>query len=103
MEIMVNEGNKEVTVTLQGDIYVEQGDELFETFNKIAKKNPKEVVIDMSGLKSITSTGIGKIVLLYKELQKKGGKVRIVGVNDTIMQIFKIVKLNKLIKIEVLK
>ena len=51
-------------------------------------------------MKSITSSGIGKIVLLYKELHKKGGKIRIVGANDTIMQIFKIVKLDKLMEIE---
>jgi anti-anti-sigma factor len=58
------------------------------------------VVIDLSDLKSITSSGIGKIVNLYKGLQKNKGKVRIVGVNDTIMQIFKIVKLDKLMEIE---
>jgi anti-sigma B factor antagonist len=100
MDVKVSEGEKSVTVSLKGDIYVEQADELLEIFNSIIEKGPKEVIIDLSGLKSITSSGIGKIVLLYKGLQKKNGKVKIVGVNNTIMQIFKIVKLNKLVEIE---
>lgn len=100
MKISVAEGDEKTTVKLTGDIYTEQGDELLQVFNGIVEKNPKEVVIDLAELKSITSSGIGKIVLLYKELNKKGEKIRIVGANDTIMQIFKIVKLDKLMEIE---
>jgi len=100
MKISLTEGDEKTTIKLMGDIYTEQGDELQQVFNGVVEKNPKEVVIDLAELKSITSSGIGKIVLLYKELNKKGGKIRIVGANDTIMQIFKIVKLDKLMKIE---
>jgi len=100
MKIAVAEGDGKTTVNLTGDIYTEQGDELQQVFDGIIEKNPKEVVINLSELKSITSSGIGKIVYLFKELDKEGGKIRIVGVNDTIMQIFKIVKLDKLMKIE---
>lgn len=100
MEIKVAESGEITNVALKGDIFVEQGDELLEVFNSIIKKNPKEVVIDLKELKSITSSGIGKIVLLYKELHKKGGKVKITGVNETIMQIFRIVKLDRLVEIE---
>jgi len=100
MKISVSEDQERTTVSLQGDIYTEQGDELHHVFNTIVDKDPKEVVIDLTDLKSITSSGIGKIVLLYKNLNKKGGKIRIVGANETIMQIFKIVKLDKLMDIE---
>jgi anti-sigma B factor antagonist len=102
MEIDVSQKGDRTKVTLIGDIYVEQGDELSKVFNTIAEKNPKEVVIDLTGLNSITSSGIGKIVLLYKELNKKSGTVRITGVNKTIMEIFKVVKLDKLVEIETL-
>ena len=99
MDIKVSEENNTTKVKLKGDMYMEQVDELLDVFNSIIEKGPSLVIIDVSELKSITSSGIGKIVLLYKGLQKKGGKVKIVGVNETIMQIFKIVKLDKLIEI----
>ncbi|KPJ86694.1 MAG: hypothetical protein AMS17_11270 [Spirochaetes bacterium DG_61] len=100
MEVKVDSSNGTVTVTLKGDIYVDQADELVNVFNSIVEKGPQEVIIDISGLKSITSSGIGKIVLLYKNLHEKNAQLKIIGVNDTIMQIFKIVKLDKLVEIE---
>jgi anti-sigma B factor antagonist len=100
MEVKVASNEGGITVKLKGDIYVDQADELVDVFNSIVEKEPREVIIDINGLKSITSSGIGKIVLLYKNLQKKDGKLKIIGVNDTIMQIFKIVKLDKLVEIE---
>ena len=100
MDIKVSESEGRINVTLRGDIYVEQSDELLETFNSIIEKDPQEVIINIKDLKSITSSGIGKIVLLYKGLNQKNGKVKITGVNETIMQIFKVVKLDKLIEIE---
>ena len=99
MDIKVTESKNRMNVTLRGDIYVDQTDELLETFNEIIEKNPEEVIIDIKDLKSITSSGIGKIVLLYKGLNQKNGKIKIIGVNETIMQIFKVVKLDKLVEI----
>lgn len=100
MDIKVSENEDRIVVTLRGDIYVEQTDELLETFNSIIEKSPQEVIINIKDLKSITSSGIGKIVLLYKGLNRKNGKIRIIGANETIMQIFKVVKLDKLVEIE---
>lgn len=100
MDIKVAESEGRIVVTLRGDIYVEQTEELLETVNSIIEKSPKEVIINIKDLKSITSSGIGKIVLLYKGLNQKNGKIKIIGVNETIMQIFRVVKLDKLVEIE---
>ncbi len=100
MEIVLSENGETMTVQLKGDIYMEHGDELHKAFNSILGKKPAEVVIDLQGLKSITSSGIGKIVLLYKGLQKQNGSLSIRGVNHTIMEVFRIVKLDKLVAIE---
>ena len=100
MKIKVEGENGKIIVRLIGDVFVEQGDELMSAFNSILQKEPNSIIIDMSELKSISSSGIGKIVMLYKQMNKKGGKIKIVGVNDTILQIFKIVKLDNLMEIE---
>ena len=99
MDITVSGPDDSLVVSVKGDIYIDQADELLQTFNDIIEKGPKEVLLDIDGLKSITSSGIGKIVLLYKELQKKNGTLKIQGANKTIMEIFKIVKLDKLVEI----
>jgi len=99
MDITVSGPADSLVVSIKGDIYIDQADELLQTFKEIIEKGPKEVLLDIDGLKSITSSGIGKIVLLYKELQKKNGTLKIQGANKTIMEIFKIVKLDKLVEI----
>ena len=99
MDIKVAESGERINVTLRGDIYVDQTEELLEKFNAIIEKSPSEVIIDIKDLKSITSSGIGKIVLLYKGLNQKNGKIKIIGVNETIMKIFRVVKLDKLVEI----
>ncbi|MFW6137839.1 MAG: STAS domain-containing protein [Spirochaetota bacterium] len=100
MDIKLTSSNGKIVVKLGGHIYVDQSEELLNIFNEVIEKAPQEVVLDMQELKSITSSGIGKIVYLYRELNKKNGKVKIIGVNDTIMHIFKVVKLDKLVSIE---
>jgi len=100
MDITVSGPDDRLVVSIKGDIYIDQADELLQTFKDIIEKEPKEVLLDIDGLKSITSSGIGKIVLLYKELQKKNGTLKIQGANKTIMEIFKIVKLDKLVEID---
>ena len=100
MDIKVSETDEKFVVQVQGDIYIDQADELLDTFNDIIERGPEVVLLDLKGLKSITSSGIGKIYLLYKELKKKNSVLKIRGVNDTIMEIFKIVKLNKLVDIQ---
>ena len=100
MDIKVTESDGKLVVSVKGDIYIDQADELLDTFNSIIEKGPEAVLLDLKGLKSITSSGIGKIFLLYKELQKKNGVLKIEGVNDTVMEIFKIVKLDKFVEIQ---
>jgi len=100
MDIKVSKTDERLVVRVKGDIYIDQADELSDTFKDIIEKGPNEVLLDLGGLKSITSSGIGKIVLLYKGLRKKSGVLKIKGVNDTIMEIFKIVKLDKLVEIQ---
>jgi len=100
MDIKVIESEGRIVVTLRGDIYVEQADELLETFNSIIEKGTQDVIINITDLKSITSSGIGKIMLLYKGMNQQNRKIKIIGVNKTIMQIFKVVKLGKFVEIE---
>jgi anti-anti-sigma factor len=100
MDIKVADNEDQIVVTIRGDIYVDQTDEIFETFKSIIEKNPQEAILNISDLKSITSSGIGKIFFLYKGLNKKNRKLKIIGANETIMQIFRVVKLDKYVEIE---
>lgn len=62
-----------------------------------------QVVIDLSTVEYIDSTGLGVLIGFYKALQKVNGYVKIIGVNERVERLFKITGIDKIIDIEVKK
>lgn len=57
------------------------------------------VQVDLSQSESIDSMGITFLIGLYKELSAQGKKVRLTGVSDAMLQLFKILKLDEIFEI----
>lgn len=57
------------------------------------------VVLDLSGVELLASAGLGVLVTLNQQCQKNGGKLAVHGINDEIMGVLKLTRLNKLISI----
>lgn len=60
----------------------------------IAKGNVK-VVVDLSGLTVIDSSGVALIVSLFKRLRAQGGSIRVSGVNGQPREIFHFLRLDQ--------
>lgn len=84
---------------MSGSIDIPGAESLKKTLNQIAEEGPKEVVIDFEEVNFIGSSGIGKLLLFYKNFTSKGAKVRITNVNKEIKALFKAIKLDKLFNI----
>ena len=67
---------------------------LIETL--VAEKRP-EVVVDLSALRLIDSSGVGALVALFKRIRAQGGKVIITGLRDQPLAIFKLLRLDKVL------
>lgn len=59
----------------------------------------KKLMLDLTDLKYIDSTGIGKLIKITKTLRKTKGDVCITKCTSHIVEIFKLVRLEKFIKI----
>ena len=56
--------------------------------NKAREENPDgELILDLTALEYISSAGLRVIVMLYKKVTSFGGKLKLIGVNDMIMEI----------------
>ncbi|HIJ83862.1 MAG: STAS protein [Magnetococcales bacterium] len=62
----------------------------------------RTVVIDVSGVQSIDSAGIGVLLMIRECAEKKKGRVKIIGAmrNPSVTQVIKLAHLDKIFEIE---
>lgn len=91
-----NEG--EVTVLeLSGKIMGGDDFDLFKnTIDGLVEKGQVDVLLNMSKVKWINSTGLGLIVSAYSSLIKNGGRMKVCQVSDRIDNIFHVTQLELL-------
>ncbi len=65
------------------------------TLDAMVAERRRSVTVDLSDLRLIDSSGVGVIVSLYKRCKSFGGTVRISGVRDQPLAIFKLLKLDR--------
>jgi anti-sigma B factor antagonist len=53
------------------------------------------VVIDMSALRSVDSSGVGAVVSLYKRVRAQGGQVSVQGLMGQPLAIFRLLRLDR--------
>ncbi len=96
MNIRVEKGDEKTVVYLSGSIDIPGAEMLKQSLNQILTENTKEVAIDFEEVTFIGSSGIGKLLLFYKNFTAKGCKVKIVNLNKELKALFKAIKLDKL-------
>lgn len=85
----VQNSNNEFTISVNGEIDLNSVSSLEKAINDaIAQK--KDVIIDMSHVRFIDSTGIGLLVQTYKTLQQIGNKITILNARENVRKVFKI-------------
>jgi anti-anti-sigma factor len=99
MDIKVEREELQTTVFLSGSIDIPGAEKLKQVLNDILKEKTKEVVIDFEEVTFIGSSGIGKLLLFYKNFTSIGCKVRITNLNNELKALFKTIKLDKLFNI----
>lgn len=94
-----NDSNEWV-VALNGELDISCANKLKEELYKAVDEKFADVVIDMTNLEYIDSTGIGVLVGLMKKLRTDGKDIKISKAKDNIKRIFKITGLDQIISME---
>lgn len=89
-------------VTVRGEVDVYTSPELKQAFESLlhGDAGAQTVVIDVSGLDFIDSTGLGVLVGALKRSRASGGDVVLTTPPPSIMKVFEITGLNSLFTIE---
>lgn len=99
MNIILSYESKCMIAKLKGELDHHTAVLIKESLQKeIQKEIATNIILDLSELKFMDSSGIGVILGRFKEIQKIGGKLVIAGMNDTVNKIFNLSGLQKIIK-----
>jgi anti-sigma B factor antagonist len=69
-----------------------------DKLNELVDAGQRRVVVDLSAVEFVDSSGLGALVALLKQLDGDGGLV-ICGARETVMSMFKLTRLDKVFQI----
>jgi anti-sigma B factor antagonist len=92
------EGSKTI-MAVSGSIDIPGAEQLKKSLTKVLDSDSDEITIDFEEVNFIGSSGIGKLLLFYKNFTAKGGRITIINLNKEITMLFKAIKLDKLFNI----
>ena len=85
---------------LEGEIDLHRSPRVERSLASIIKKKPEQVVVDLSGVTFIDSSGVAVLIRALQSIQGYGGKLTLSGVNDKVRPIFEIARLDQIFVID---
>ncbi|MGE0871056.1 MAG: STAS domain-containing protein [Kofleriaceae bacterium] len=95
MPFDVQRNNNEIKFVIRGSLDINTAPALAEEIDRVVSSKPPRVVVDLSGLDLIDSSGVAALVKLYKGIRGTGGAITIAGARDQPLAIFKLLRMDK--------
>ncbi len=100
LEYKINSVDNGLEIVIKGRVDSEGISGFQQCLTDSLEKPEEKAVIDLSELKFINSSGIGKLLIFYKKFTNTGRELQIKGIDDDVYTLFKAIRLDKLINIE---
>lgn len=84
-----------VALLVRGSLDINTAPLLAEQIDKLLQEKPAKVVVEMSAVDLIDSSGVAVLVKLYKGVRAQGGQLEMKGVRDQPLAIFKLLRMDK--------
>lgn len=91
----VHQTTDETKLTVRRSLDINSAPALAEAIDKIVATKPAKVIVDLSALDLIDSSGVAALVKLYKGVRSSGGAITISGARDQPLAIFKLLRMDK--------
>jgi len=95
MEFSRTDNDDQTTLAISGTLDAVSAPEIRPTIDEIVLAKRENVVVDLAGLDLIDSSGVAVIVSLFKRIRAIGGEVRVVGIRDQPLAIFKLLRMDR--------
>jgi anti-sigma B factor antagonist len=95
LDLETSQRNGSSVVTLRGEIDVYTAPRLRQALIDLVEEGATDIVVDMSAVEFLDSTGLGVLVGGLKRVKSQEGELKLVVSQDRIMKIFDITGLAK--------
>ena len=89
-----------IHIILQGTIYVEDAKEMTEKLVALIESGQTRLLIDLSQVEYIDSSGLGMLIRIQKIAVRNGGNVVLKGVQELVRELFEMTRLTALFNIQ---
>ncbi len=96
MNIEINYVDARAEMKISGFLNSDNAHLLQERLQEVLQSEARLLELDLSECKNISSIGIGKLLLFYKDFIGKGGDIEVVRSSQAIYDLFAMLKLNQL-------
>jgi anti-sigma B factor antagonist len=95
MNVTRVDNGEETVLRIEGVLDAMTAPDVRPVVDALVGEQRKAVVVDLSSLRVIDSSGVGVVVSLYKRTKAFGGAVRILGLKDQPLAIFRLLRLDR--------
>ena len=67
---------------------------------RLVQEGARKVIVDLTGLISIDSSGIGMLVSCFGHMEQQGGRMRIAGVQEAVSKILNMVHIDRIVPVD---
>jgi anti-sigma B factor antagonist len=96
--VTVRDSGQISIVDVQGRLTSFETGALRDTIARLLKQGKKQIVLNLSGLVYLDSSGIGELVQNYLSVIKRGGEMKVVGLTAKVEEILKITQLHQVLQ-----
>jgi anti-anti-sigma factor len=100
METYLGEADEQVIVIVaDGGLNSGTAEQIEKVVQQAVDCGMKGVIVDCGKLEIISSTGLGRLLMLHKRIKAQGGEVKLAGLRGMLVQVLQISGLTKVFQI----
>jgi anti-sigma B factor antagonist len=89
----------QVTIfSFEDEEQIQEPDLMQAEFNKLAKDNRVNVIYDFGNIHYISSSILGFLITSFRELESKGGSLKLLNVQPSVSSVLEITRLNRILE-----
>jgi anti-sigma B factor antagonist len=100
MKVKIDERYQTAIIELKGNLVGGENAQMFrEKLYELIEKKRVNVVVDMSDVKFVNSSGIGILISGFTTIKNAGGELKLARISDKVEGVLNITRLNKIFHI----